>query len=211
MVAYFDDKRNKRGDVYPSEWFFLKDRLREGMSVLDIGCAQGGFSSILSETLTDFSYTGVDISPDMIEAAKQRHPQHEFHCVSEQDYSLLQSRVFDIVLVLGILHLHESWRETVATAWKHAAGALLLDLRETEHVSIEDKAHSYFDTFGEDNKSASQRLPYNLINSSEAIVELRNACPHYDKIEWYGYEHPASEHASVPVETILMNVYCINR
>ena len=36
VVSFFDNHRTTKSDVYPSEWFFLKDRLQENMSILDI-------------------------------------------------------------------------------------------------------------------------------------------------------------------------------
>ena len=35
-VNFYDNPRNKSSDVSPSEWFFLKGRLNEGMSIVDI-------------------------------------------------------------------------------------------------------------------------------------------------------------------------------
>ena len=78
VVDFFDEHRTKTEDVYPSEWFFLKDRLKENMSVLDIGCAQGGMAGIIGEKLINFSYTGLDISEDMIKRAKLRQPTQTF-------------------------------------------------------------------------------------------------------------------------------------
>ncbi len=79
VVSFFDSHRTTTSDVYPSEWFFLKDQLQEGMSILDIGCAQGGFAGIIGEQLSKFSYTGVDISKAMITKASAKYPQHIFH------------------------------------------------------------------------------------------------------------------------------------
>ena len=89
VVDFFDNHRTTTADVYPSEWFFLKGQLHKGMSVLDIGCAQGGFAGIISEELSRFSYTGVDISKAMIAKASAQHPQHTFHYVAENDYAVL--------------------------------------------------------------------------------------------------------------------------
>ena len=72
VLDFFSRHRTTSEDVYPSEWLFLKDRLRDGMSVLDVGCAQGGFASVLDEHLGDFSYTGLDINSEMIALARER-------------------------------------------------------------------------------------------------------------------------------------------
>ena len=143
VVSFFDSNRATTLDIYPSEWFFLKDQLQEGISILDIGCAQGGFAGMIAEHLENFNYTGVDISEEMIAKAKIKFPQHTFHVVKEKDYSKVTGE-YDISIVLGILHLHESWRETIQVAWNHTKSSLILDLREISGETIEDKNKSYF-------------------------------------------------------------------
>ena len=132
VVDFFATHRTGTADVYASERFFIEPRLKPGIRVLDVGCAQGGFASVLAEHLTDFEYTGVDISADMIAAARARHPKHAFHQVDEGTLGPARDRQFDLVLVLGILHLHEKWRDTLAAAWGATAGSLIFDLRETD-------------------------------------------------------------------------------
>src|SRR5688500_13087168 len=46
---YYETHRRTAQELYPSEWFFLKDLLSDGMSVLDIGCAVGGLASVVAE------------------------------------------------------------------------------------------------------------------------------------------------------------------
>jgi len=206
IVDFFDSRRDKQGDVYPSEWFFLKDQIRENISVLDVGCAQGGFSQIFSNYLKSFNYVGMDISLNMIERARSRFPQHLFlHC-SEGDYSNLNNKKFDLVLVLGIIHLHEGWRNTISKAWEHTAKNLILDFRETELPSIEDKNISFFNMEGSD-----YPIPYNIINTAEALSELIRLCPGYKKICRYGYIHPISESATSPIRQVMTTVYSIER
>jgi len=211
-VLDFFSERSTTDQVYPSEWFFLKDRLRNGMRVLDVGCAQGGFASMLSEHLDQFSYTGIDISPAMLERARARHPGHTFHTISENaDWTFLGGETFDLVLVLGILHLHEGWRETMTRAWSHTEGCLLMDLRETEGPTVEDKAHSFFrmDFGGGGDDHGTVTLPYVLVNSAEALGTVRRLAPGARRISHYGYIHPVSASASVPVDGVMTNVWCV--
>lgn len=214
VLHFFDTARSTTGQVYASEWFFLKDRLAEGMSVLDVGCAQGGFAGMLAENLTSFHYTGIDISADMIERAQTRHPSHTFHHVAEgQDWAALGGEIFDLVLVLGILHLHEGWRETIARAWTHTKTCLVLDLREHDGATLEDKALSSFrmDFGGGDEIHAETRLPYVIVNSGEALATVRQLTPDARRLSHFGYLHPVSDSASSPVSKVMANVWCIER
>lgn len=213
VLDFFARERSTTDGLYPSEWFFIKDCLKEGVSVLDIGCAQGGFAKVLGENLKRFTYTGVDVNPAMVAAARARHPNHRFLDVGESDYSALGAERFDLVLVLGILHLHESWRETLAAAWAHTNGALILDLRETDGESIENKARSYFrmNFNGAAADHAATRLPYIVVNTAEALATVRGHCAGATRLARYGYMHPVSSSANCPLNEVMASAYRIDR
>lgn len=213
VMDFFTDARSRNADVYPSEWFFLSRLLKEGMTVLDVGCAQGGFASVLSENLKDFRYTGVDVNENMVAAAQNRFPQHKFLHVAEGDLSALEGETFDLALVLGILHLHEKWRDTLAGAWAATGKTLLYDLRESDGPTIEDKSRSYFkmDFHGGDARHSETRLPYIIVNAGEALGVTRRYCPGAKKISRYGYVHPVSGAAVTPVAEVLADVWCVER
>jgi len=117
-----------------------------------------------------------------------------------------------MTLVLGILHLHETWRETIAVAWQHTSGTLLLDLRESFEETVEDKEKSNFgmDINGK-NDGYSEVLPYNIINVSEALSTISSICKDATKISHYGYTQKASITAVCPIKNIFANVYCVER
>lgn len=213
VLDFFEARRATTDEVYPSEWFFLRDRLRDGMTVLDVGCAQGGFARVLGEHLGAFSYTGVDINADMVARARAKHPGHAFHHVAEGDLAVLGERRFDLVIVLGILHLHEAWRDTLAAAWRHTGGCLVFDLRETHLPTIEDKARSYFrmDFHGGGPEHAETTLPYNVVNAGEALAVVTETCRGAARISHYGYLHAVSPAAVCPLDEVMANTYCVER
>ncbi len=212
VVEYFQNDRRTSKDVYPSEWFFLKTLLKENVSILDIGCAHGGFANIVSEHLKTFTYTGVDISAEMLKRAKENHPKHQFFHVREASLEALGSTTYDVVLCLGILHLNERWRELLANAWKVTQGSLLIDLRETSGESIEDKSRSYFKMdFGGKDSNDQIRLPYNILNSAKALKVIEETCTGANKLFEYGYKHPVRNSANTPLTEVMMKTYCIKR
>ena len=75
---------------------------RPGEKVLDIGCGPGD----ILEFLSDVSYTGFDLSPEYIEAAKKRYGQRgRFWCSDVGLAAIEQERgTFDLVLATGVLH-----------------------------------------------------------------------------------------------------------
>jgi hypothetical protein len=149
----------------------------------------------------------------MVRRARKTHPRRTFHHVPEGDYSVLGEARFDLVLVLGILHLHETWRDTVTAAWKHAGKCLIFDLRETDGPSIEDKSVSYMkmDFHGGGAEYAQATLPYNIINATEASGIVKELCQSAVRVLDYGYEHPVTGAAVIPAHQVTAKVYCVER
>lgn len=213
ILNFFDANRMTTNHIYPSEWFFIQQKLREGMSILDIGCAKGGFANMLAEHLKQFSYVGIDINADMISAARKRHPQHQFHIIEDDDYRILNAKRFDLVLCLGILHLHETWRTTLAQAFRHTEETLIFDLRETHLPSIEDKNIAYFKMdFDHALKPQTQyTLPYNIINAGDALKTVYDTCRNAKKLAHFGYTQKISSLAVSPIPEVIANVYCLEK
>lgn len=211
VLNFFATHRRTDAEVYPSERFFLMERLKEGVSVLDVGCAQGGFAEIIGSHLRNFSYTGIDINAEMIERARARHPAHRFHLAAEGDYSVLDGERFDAVLVLGILHLHEAWRATLAGAWEHTRGSLIFDLRLVDGPSLEDRDRSYMRMDLGSDSDIEERVPYILVNAAEAQRTIFGLCAGASSIAHYGYWHPVTAHAVCPVEQVMTTTWCVGR
>lgn len=213
VLDFFAERRGSSTDIYPSEWFFLKDRLKEGVSVLDIGCAQGGFTKVIAEHVKNFRYVGADVNAAMITRSRSRFPGHTFIQVHEGDFSALGDQKFDLVLALGLLHLHETWRETLSAAWARTKGALIFDLREWDGATVEDKSQSYMtmDFHRADATHQTTQLPYILLNSADALRTVREICVGALRIGQYGYLHAPSGTTVTPTEQVMMNTWCVER
>lgn len=210
-VSFYENKRDTTSQVYPSEWFFLESLLVEGMSVLDVGCAVGGFASILAQHLRQFTYTGVDISAEMIERARKKHRSHQFHVVDEADLAVLADNTYDVVIALGVLHVTRKWRELVGLAWARTKQSLLIDLRESVAETIEDEKLSYFRVGHLLETGSTARLPYNIINTSDALAAVIERCRGAANLQHYGYLAPPSASAVTPVPNLVMNTYRIDK
>ena len=85
--------------------------LRPGDRVLEIGCGHGIAASLVCERLDGGSYTAVDRSPKMIEAARRRNAAHvaagraEFLVMALEALDLGERR-FDVVFAarVGLFH-----------------------------------------------------------------------------------------------------------
>jgi trans-aconitate 2-methyltransferase len=68
----------------------------------DIGCGPGNSTEILHLHFPQAVITGIDMSPEMIEAARKRLPRIRFEIANIQDWSA--SGPFDVILASAALH-----------------------------------------------------------------------------------------------------------
>lgn len=78
-------------------------KFKNGISLLDLGCGVGHLLDFIkNETSLNVSYTGVDISKEMIKNAKNRHPENVFEAKDILTTPLSSSQ-FDFVIMNGVL------------------------------------------------------------------------------------------------------------
>lgn len=74
-----------------------------GCRILDIGCGPGTILAHLPQSIG--AYTGIDLNPGYIEAARRRWGNRgTFHCRSVEGDVLPAGEVYDIVLANGVVH-----------------------------------------------------------------------------------------------------------
>ncbi len=95
-----------------------------GKNLLDVACGLGHFYDYLLETENrPAAYKGVDIAPEMIRMAQQRHPALHF---AVEDLLALPAPVepiFDYVICCGLFHLRAGNSEN---EWKEFSEAMIL-------------------------------------------------------------------------------------
>lgn len=74
-----------------------------GLSVLEVGCGFGDLGVHLRARFPGIRYTGVDLSPRMIEEARRCHPGLEFSCGDLM--AMPDGAKYDVVLAQGIFYL----------------------------------------------------------------------------------------------------------
>ncbi len=71
-------------------------------TVLDVGCGFGNIIPFISKKAKNFSYTGVDIVPEFIQAARDKYPKQRF--ILRDYFSQPLKEKFDIVISSGMLN-----------------------------------------------------------------------------------------------------------
>jgi SAM-dependent methyltransferase len=125
LVDFFVSHRNSPEDLYASERHFLPALATGAESVLDVGCAAGGFVGIWRAYNPTLHYTGIDVSRPLIAAAREAHPDVEF-LVSDVATGVSLAHA---VAALGWLHWEPRWRDALAELWRLTAKQLFFDVR----------------------------------------------------------------------------------
>ena len=175
----------------------------ENCSILDIGCAQGGFNSIIKKFINKFSYTGLDESLEMINIAKSKFPESKFILVNKKIYIKLKEK-YDIVIILGILHLNKMGK-ILKFALQLSKKYILFDLRVSDNPSIENINKSYLKY----DKKLTFKLPYNILNESILIKKIDKIFSN-KKIFNIRYKGKPSKFSKTPIKKIIFSNFLID-
>jgi SAM-dependent methyltransferase len=129
LVDFFTHQRCRPEDMYPSERRFLPWLAEACASVFDAGCAAGGFADIWRHFRPDISYTGLDFSVPLIDAAKRLHPGDSFLVGNAAQGVALPDRHSEAVQALGWMHWEPEYAGALAELWRVADRYLFFDLR----------------------------------------------------------------------------------
>lgn len=71
-------------------------------TLLDVGCGVGDLYAWMRERGVRVSYTGIDITPSMVEVARRRFPEESFQVKNLLDARATGERAYDYVLASGL-------------------------------------------------------------------------------------------------------------
>lgn len=129
LAAFYARHRNRPEDLYASERRFLPWLATQASTVLDAGCAVGGFKNIWRHFRSDIVYTGVDVSLSLIAAARRLHPDSQFHQQNCTAGLSLPERYASIVQALGWLHWEPQYQKVIEELWRLTDRYLFFDTR----------------------------------------------------------------------------------
>jgi len=210
-LQFYTEHRSSMDEIYQSELYFLSRILQSGSSVLDVGCAAGGFSNIFKQLDPSVRYAGADISKVLIQAAESRYPGDTF-LIAEGSALPFKDTSFDIVFCSGVLHMALSWREILKECWRVANKYVIFDLRLTrEGESIENGDVSYHKVSFDGVWDGSSVVPYIILTLTDACAAIRELQPSPATIDTYGYFNGVSEMAVTPYLEVCMGMWCLGK
>ncbi len=129
--------------------------------ILDVGCGLGNLFEYLNYNNIKVHYTGVDILPKMIECAKQKELDAEFHCLDIFDSHPFPDKNFNIAYSSGIFNLNlgnnkEFLIQAIKELYELTSEAIVFNL--LHHKSL-DKEDRYFYFNPEEVKKIIEGLP----------------------------------------------------
>ncbi|MBM4328876.1 MAG: class I SAM-dependent methyltransferase [Deltaproteobacteria bacterium] len=129
LVKYYSENRCRPKDLYASERRFLPWLARQSKSLLDTGCAAGGFLPIWRYYNPSIEYVGVDVSSSLIETARRVHPGVRFIQHNITAGLPLRDRSSVCVQALGWLNWEPGYENAIYELWRLADRYLFMDLR----------------------------------------------------------------------------------
>lgn len=82
----------------------LKPMLKQGMTILDVGCGAGNFTHQVWELAPESAIIGMDISERAIRYAQRTYPEITFMTGALPDVVLGEKKSFDLILCLEVLN-----------------------------------------------------------------------------------------------------------
>lgn len=170
----------KTNSFYHEEGFrkFVK-LLKDGNSVVDIGCAYGIHTPLFLGIGRNLKYEGFDISERMVEIAKSHYPQLNFYVADILSRNTLPKNKFDGFWAGAVLmHIpKEQWDEMLTNIEslmvKNGIGYFTLPLNRTNEASENDQRHFSIFEEGELN-TYFEKHNWKLIEKGEFPSDVRS-------------------------------------
>jgi SAM-dependent methyltransferase len=123
--------------------------IKDGVSVLDVGCGLANYYEHLREIGVNVKYTGIDIVPELIQAAQLAHPDLDLQVRDLQEDPFSDSS-FDYVVCSQVFNLHYGGgkndalvRDLMRIMFRTARHGVAIDLL-TSYVDFKQEQLHYF-------------------------------------------------------------------
>lgn len=207
LVSFYESNRRRLDDLYPSERRFLPWLARDSESVLDIGCAAGGFSEIWRAYNRQVVYTGADTSARLVEAARTLHPELDFRqadCAIGLPYD---DGYATTVQALGWLHWERDHARALRELWRVTGRYLFFDVRLQDESPVDVQGVQKLALTGE--WDGVTTVPYICLawpRFAELLLEFKPS-----RLFAYGYTGSPSDTVSGVAQSICFATFVLER
>ena len=102
-----EDQHNNIKDSFKELYKIISISSDKINNVLDVGCASGGLISYLFHQHPEWKFTGLDISDDLLNIAKEKLPKVNWVLGSATDMPNTFKKKFDLVTCFGVLGIFD--------------------------------------------------------------------------------------------------------
>jgi len=178
---------------FRSEVYFLEKIMKDGMSVLDVGCATGDLYAGLKEKYKNITYVGLDIAEVLIKRAKELFTDATFILGNILNPGVIdKEKRFDLVTATGVFQ-HEPKSEELLRKMLDQTkdgGCVLFDLKLFHsYPTLRDINLSYCDH---------EERVYFIVFQLDEIMSFISSLPDVTAIECYGYYSGVNESVRLP-------------
>ena len=209
-IDYYAKHRNQVSDLYPSELVFLPRVLFPGAKVLDVGCASGGFFSIMRSLEPDIEYTGIDISGAAIELAKQKNPEARF-LVTDGIEIPFEDHTFDLVHCTSVLVIEPNYKALLKEMYRVSNRFVLADIRLLKNIANRPELGDFRYRIQFDGEFEGATVPYVVCDADEVVNYILELDPRPQAIRGTGYFHKVTEMAETPISEVCMTILLIQK
>lgn len=200
--------RSTEEELFYSEKYFLNRIVKKGQKILDVGCATGGLYNILKKKVGYLDYTGLEIDPLCVKAAKKMYPEATFIAGNFLD-NKFEDDTFDIVISMLVMSMQPNYKKFISELVRVCRGYILFDTRlKYEGSTVIDKDISYFYYHG-----SGKRNYYIVFNVFELLNFLHIETLHIKKISLIGYypKDRTSAFLPTPKDRLLIGMFCLKK
>jgi hypothetical protein len=206
VVDFYVTDRSRAADLYPSEAAMLRPVAPLVRSVLDVGCATGGFAEAFAELNPAIEYVGVDTSSAMIARALETRRAGRFETVTGSSPLPFGDQSFDLVMSTGVLVHNPDYLEMIADMHRVSRRYVMLDMRLVSEPYSFDISHSSMvvgDRFGsQPEQPGTSRVPYVVANTADLFRALA-ALPAVCGVACHGYWGTPNSAVTLPAAKVM--------
>ncbi len=160
---FYSKKRSSVSELYASEERIFKIIDFKGKSILDVGCASGGFYNVFKSLSPDIRYFGIDISEQLIGVAKKKYPEIADRFFSGSGTNMhFDNHAFDIVFCSSVQAHCLLYNWLLFECWRVSKEILIFDFR----FSFNKKTYNLY--------NQKSKIPYMVLSINEIFKLLKS-------------------------------------
>ena len=206
-IDYYYQNRHEVSDLYPSEKVFLPRVLFPGATVLDVGCASGGFFNIMRSFEPRIEYTGIDLSERAVELARERYPEATF-LLTEGFELPFEDDSFDIVHCTSVFNNEPNYQGMMKEMYRVSSRFVLVDIRLLKGIgTVRESVYNI--KFHGDGVEA--KVPYVVNDADEVVNFILQLEPKPKALRGTGYFHQVAKEAESTDGEVCMTVLLVQK